>query len=66
MPEPLIPLNTPMGLRSLEAQETDVASYLETLPEYVRIGIRERADEINSLQDLHRVADELQRGKKKE
>lgn len=61
MPEPLIPLNTPMGLRSLEAQDTDVASYLESLPEYIRIGIRERADEIHSNEDLHRIANELRK-----
>jgi hypothetical protein len=61
MPEPLIPLNTPMGLRSLEAQDTDVASYLESLPEYIRIGIRERVDEIHSNEDLHRIANELRK-----
>ncbi len=64
MPEPLIPLNTPMGLRSLEAQETDVTSYLESLPEYVRIGIRERADQIHSKEDLHRMASELLKDEK--
>ena len=64
MTEPMLPLNTPMGLRSLEAQETDVASYLESLPEYIRVGIRERADEINSKEDLHRVANQLLKSKK--
>ncbi len=59
MPEPLLPINTMLGLRALEAEENDVSSFVLSLPEPVRQELHQYAGQIHSEKDLHEVAQQL-------
>ena len=48
-----------LGLRALEAEETDVSSFVLSLPEPVRQALRQYAGQIHSEKDLHEVAGQL-------
>ena len=50
------------GLFALIEQEPQARSYYDSLPDYVRSSIEQRADHVNSYQSLRDYAENLLRG----
>ena len=52
------------GLHALLSQNSEAQKYFNSLPDYIRDMIGERADSVQSLDELHRYAENLLAGDK--